>query len=788
MPAVPAAPTDSRVFKLLLTVTIVAALYFLHEVIVPLAIAALITFLLAPVVSRLQRRLGRTAAVLLAVIITFTAIGTFGWVVVTQLSDLAWKLPTYKENLRTKLQSLTAANPGSFSGLTKMMQELEKETTDTTARTAGAGGAQPEKPVPVEVVEKPAAGGGNLHKLMGVVEPVLAPLGTAGVIVVLVVFMLFKREDLRDRIVGLAGKGHISETTRAMGEAAKRVNSFLLMQMIVNLSYGLPIAVGLYFIGVPNAALWGALAAVLRFIPYIGTLAGMIFPIALSLAVFDNWTGPLLTIALFITLEMTIAHVIEPWLYGASTGISSFALIVAALFWTWLWGSVGLVLSTPLTVCLLVMGKHIPGLAFLSMLLREEGALTPHEVCYHRLLAVDEAALRELVEGDLQRNGLEAVSSVTLLPALAMVEGDYQRGMLDRDRHEAVLQSMHEVVSEIEARALLKPSPEPAGAESQNGAAAAPLPPVDQRVVCVPAETLADEISARLLANLLRQHHFEADAASSKLLVSEVCTAVVEQKPDLVWICAVNPRGLSRSRHLCAELRRHLPDLRIMVGIWHPQDYVLSSTDGLKAEGAEGIVTGFEDAVFRSEAIRSVQGTGYVVAPIPDNEAMRLSALLGLHLDDTDHSEQFDRITSELSKIFDVPIALVSLVDRDRQLFASQCGLPGDMAAAGQTSRDVSVCGHVVAGNAPFVIEDLARDPRFAGNPLLRERKLRFYAGVPLRTSSGFAIGSLCILDTRPRKITEREMRLMQVIAEGLMCDLESRAASTNASAAALAV
>ena len=748
---------------------VLCALYFLESVILPVAVAALITFVLSPAVSWLEKRMGRTLAIVVSVAITFIVVGVFAWITAVQILELAWKLPTYKANLTAKMQALNSSSTGPFAELSQMFQDIERHSV-TKLATAPALQDKP-LPMPVEVIENPKQSPGKLLAAAGMV---FLPLGSVGVIVILAIFMLFKRDDLRDRIIGLIGKGHIGETTGAMRDAAKRVNQFLRMNLLVNVTYGVPVAVGLYFIGVPSAALWGVVAIILRFIPYLGPLIAMAFPIGLSLAVFDNWTGPLLTIGLFVVLELISNNVIEPWLYGSSTGISSFALIVAALFWTWLWGSAGLVLSTPLTVCLLVMGKNVPQLSFLGVLLSEEAALAPHEMCYHRLLAADRAAINRIVEEQARADALEFIYSTTLLPALALVEDDFQRRALDQVQHESVIASLREVVDELDVR-LLNAAQQSSTADNPNSLDGR-LPQVALRIVCVPAESAADEVSAAMLAQAARAHQFHAEAISSKFHLGEIRSSIAEMKPDWVWICAVNPTGVSRCRHLCMELRKQDSDLRISIGIWHPQEHITGALDGLKQAGAESVSTVFGEALLRMEALRASFTDSFVAAPVPDNEAERLAALVALGLANQGRDELFDRTTAELTKIFEVPIALVSIVDSGWQHFASQCGLPSDLAEEGRTARDVSVCGHVVAANRPFVIEDLARDPRFAGNPLLRQRNLRFYAGVPLRTNGGLAVGSLCILDTRPRTMSDREIRLMQMIAEGLMLEIEARA------------
>ena len=291
---------------------------------------------------------------------------------------------------------------------------------------------------------------------MGLVQyliaPLLGPLGKAALVVLLVIFMLLRREDLRRRLIRLIGKGRISATTHAMDDAGARVFRYLLMQLVVNVSYGIPVAIGLYFIGVPNAVLWGAFATVLRFIPYIGPWIAAAIPVALSLAVSPSWTMPLLTIGLFVVLELLSNNVMEPWLYGSSTGVTPIALIVAAVFWTWLWGPVGLILSTPLTVCLVVMGRHVPRLSFLSVLLSDEEALTPAEDCYHRLLTVGEQDELEFVEAYLKANSLTALYDSVFIPVIIATETDHRLELLDDEQRLLIEQSLRDIIEDLGTR------------------------------------------------------------------------------------------------------------------------------------------------------------------------------------------------------------------------------------------------------------------------------------------------------------------------------------------------
>src|SRR5436309_5090752 len=383
----------SGIWGLLLIAFVVAALYFGRSVFVPIALATLITFLLSRLVTRLERWIGRIAAMLVTVIAMFTIFAAASWVIGRQVIDLADKLPDYQANIVTKIRSLRLPAAGALARLSSSVHVLQKElvapspapSTDRGRGDSSTRTVPPvASPIPVKVIEERSA----IPQLMQeTLSAVLSPLGTAALVLLLVIFMLLKREDLRGRVIRLIGHGRISTTTRAMEDAGYRVSRYLSMQFLVNTCYGICVASGLYFIGVPNAALWALLAGVLRFIPYIGPWVGAALPLILSFAISDNWISPVLTIALFILLEATISNFVEPWLYGVSTGVSPIALIISAVFWTWLWGPIGLVLSTPLTVCLAVIGRHVPRLEFLSILLSEDQPLAPHEECYHRLLS-----------------------------------------------------------------------------------------------------------------------------------------------------------------------------------------------------------------------------------------------------------------------------------------------------------------------------------------------------------------------------------------------------------------
>lgn len=580
----------ATISNVLLATFIVCGLYFGRELLVPLALAALLTFMLAPLVTRLQRRLGRVVSVLLVVAMIFAATGAVGWVLTRQAVDLANQLPNYKDNIRTKMRAIQVPREGPFSKISRTLGELKNDlpgsdNEESRLKSDAAKDKDVRKATPVEVVSRKDE---RLEWVQGVVAPILGPLGTAALVLLLLIFMLLQREDLRNRLIRLIGQGRISATTQAMDDAGLRVSRYLLMQLVVNVSYGIPVAIGLYFIGVPNAILWGALSAVLRFIPYLGPWIAAAFPILLSLAVSPDWMAPLLTIGLFIVLELFSNNVMEPWLYGSSTGVTPMALIVAALVWTWLWGPVGLVLATPLTVCLVVMGRRIPKLAFLSILLSDEDPLTPAEDCYHRLHRVGEQDEMELVDSYLKSNPLSALFDSVLIPVVAAAETDHRLGLLETEQLEHIEQGLNEILVELELQQDTSIVPEPALGEA-----------TIYRVCCIPAKAYRDQLAGDMLVQLLHQTGYNALSATAKKLSAEQVAWVRAANPEVVCISVVAPTTILHARYLCAKLRRSFPELKIIVGLWGNTEKAAEAAQVLSDSGADEVVTTVAEAVER---------------------------------------------------------------------------------------------------------------------------------------------------------------------------------------------
>jgi predicted PurR-regulated permease PerM/methylmalonyl-CoA mutase cobalamin-binding subunit len=767
----------SSIWGLLLLAFVVAALYFGRSVFVPIALATLITFLLSRLVTRLERWIGRIAAVLVTVIAMFTIFAGASWIIARQIIDLADKLPDYQANIVTKIRSLKLPAGGPLARLSSSVHVLQSElaapgpapSTDRARGDSSTRTAPPvASPIPVKVIEGRSA----IPQLMQeTLSAILSPLGTAALVLLLVIFMLLKREDLRGRLIRLVGQGRISTTTRAMEDAGRRVSRYLSTQFLVNTCYGVCVAVGLQFIGVPNAVLWGVLAGVLRFIPYVGPWVGALLPVLLSFAISSSWFTPLITIALFIVLEAIVSNFVEPWLYGAHTGVSPIALIISAVFWTWLWGPVGLVLSTPLTVCLAVIGRHVPRLEFLGTLLSEDQALAPHEEFYHRLLSFSMDSAEEFATKYVETESLTALYDKVLIPAIAAVEIDAHSGSLTAEQRTSALQRIHEIIDDFSGWEASHSDKD----EQKNGDLIGVAPPIGSRVLCLPASAYRDELAGEMLAQLLRNQGFEAENLPARLKDEEMIDRTVEIRPECICVSVLPPTSIAEARHLSAAIHERLGSVTILVGAWSARFDAEKLRERLRATHVSDVAVSLADAVQRVCKMSAAITDAMLPAPTPPNEEERLAELTGLNLLDTPTEAEFDRVTERLTKLFKVPIALLTLIDKDRQWFKSQTGLPTDLAEARCTSRDISLCGHVIANDEMLIVRDLARDPRFANNPFVKERGLRFYAGVPLRGPNGFPIGTLTILDTKPREITSQEQDLLEMIAGDVMEQIKRR-------------
>jgi predicted PurR-regulated permease PerM len=577
---------STQLLAVITAVVVITGLYFGKDLVIPFALALLLSFLLSAPVCWLERlRLGRPVAVLVVLATALLLAGGLVWVGLQQLSGMAEHLPQYRAHIGRKLEKLRSpSGPGLMSmaqSLTQLTGELAthdwpEESQDSSAPAVHNQQKQAVLPVPVRIV-KPETG---LLSSLGLVSAsLLHYLGLAGAVTILTLFMLLNRGHLRNRFFRLLGQGHLVLMTTAMDEAAQKVSRYLLTQSLVNTAFGTLLGMGLWMIGVPYAPFWGGLAALLRFVPYVGTFLAGAGPFFLSLAVFDGWSKPLLAIALFVTIEILTSTAVEPWLYATRTGISSLAILLSAAFWTLLWGPIGLILSTPLTVCLAVLGRHLPPLAFLHVLLGDEPVLTPEVCFYQRLLAMDEEEAAELAETFLREKTLIELYDQMLIPALGLAEQDRHEDRLEKHRVHFLHRSTRDLLEEFAQRA------EPISTTPISSAS----------ILCVPVRDEADELVGMMLSQTLQEAGWTARSCSLSAK-EDLLKCASGQMPDILILSALPPFALLPARALCRQLRRSYPQTKIVLGLWNSVTAAEKVQARLGPQCADVVVTSLQEA------------------------------------------------------------------------------------------------------------------------------------------------------------------------------------------------
>jgi predicted PurR-regulated permease PerM len=553
-----------------------SALYLARAVLVPIALAILLTFMVHPIVQRLTGwGLGRALSVAAVVGLLVLGLGGVGWILAVEFGSLSTQMPVYRDNLIAKIADARQLGRGGAldrvqTAATDVARELQKDT---------AAPARPSDAPPSVVVRSEPTG---LWQLPSLVEA----LGAAGAVLALVIFMLIEREDLRNRLIRLGGYGRLATTTRALDEAAQRISRYLLTQSIINASLGVGVAIGLLLLGVPFALLWGFLTTVLRFIPYVGVwLAGLLL-VVFALAAFPTWHQAVMGAGLFVVLELGCSFALEPLLYGQSAGVSQVALLCSIAFWAWLWGPIGLLLATPLTVCLVVFAKHVPGMEFVGILMADAPPIAPPAAYYQRLLAMDRPEATRIVSEYAKDHPPEGIYDDLILPALAHARRDRRHGLLPEAVERYVWATTRELVDELHAR---RPSAAGAGAEAPPGGLVASAPSRVHVLAC-PVRDEADLLGLVMLQHLVDEARWKIDLCSPQLLASEVIARVEETRPAAVCIGALpSSGGGTHTRYLCKRLRARFPDLRIIVGRWGLRDPGGPVRRHLEAAGADQV-------------------------------------------------------------------------------------------------------------------------------------------------------------------------------------------------------
>jgi predicted PurR-regulated permease PerM len=571
-------------------------LYFGRDIFVPVALAILLSFVLAPLVGLLQRiHAPRALAVVSVVILAFSLIFAMGSLLATQLTQLAGDLPRYQSTISEKIQSFrdTKAGRGTLERASDMLKDLSKEldrpkdapSARAPGSVLGTNAVGPPAPVPVEVRQPDP---GALESLRTLISPLIHPLATTGIIIIFVIFILLQREDLRNRLIRLAGSSDLQRTTAALDDAASRLSRLFLTQLILNGAFGMVIGTGLWLIGIPSAILWGILAAALRFVPYIGAVIAAAFPLALAVAVDPGWSMLLWTLALFLVVEPVVGHVVEPMVYGHSTGLSPVAVVASATFWTALWGPIGLVLATPLTVCLVVLGRHVERLEFLDVMFGDRPALSPPEIFYQRMLAGDPTEAAEKAEEFLKERSLASYYDEVALKGLQLAQADAERGTLNRERLVKIRDAVSEFAGDLsdqddrppakgnsttdaEASSAVESVAENAAGENLPVLSKETLPPEwqgEHPVLCVAGRSLIDEAAAIMLGQLSTAHGLAARVEAAEALSTTNVFRLDTTGVAIVCLVYLDASGPAHMRYAVRRLRRKLPSATIILGCW----------------------------------------------------------------------------------------------------------------------------------------------------------------------------------------------------------------------------
>jgi predicted PurR-regulated permease PerM len=565
------------------------------------ALAILLSFVLAPPVNFLQRlRVPRGVAVVGTVLFAFAIIFALGSLIATQLNRLAGDLPRYQSTIEGKIQSVRGVTGGSstLERAAGMLQDLSKEldkpkiAPGTEARgTVPVGPSSPTSitPIPVEVRQPdPSA----LENLRSLIAPLVSPLATTGIIIIFVIFILLQREDLRNRLIRLAGSHDLQRTTAALDDAAGRLSRLFLNQLLINTSFGVLIGAGLWLIGIPSAVLWGILAGVLRFVPYVGSVIAAAFPLALAVAVDPGWSMLIWTAVLFFVVEPAVGQVLEPMIYGRTTGLSPVAVVVSATFWTALWGPIGLILATPLTVCMVVLGRHVERLAFLDVMFGNRPALSPPEIFYQRMLVGDPTEAADNAEQFLKERSLSSYYEEVALAGLQLAQHDLDRGALDGPRLAKIRDTVFEFVNDLSDQPDHKPSEQRVTEDVEAAAAIDAMPddavhadlPVLRKadlvpewqgvnpVLCVAGRTPLDEAAAIMVSQLLTLHGLAARVEGPDALATANLFRMETAGVALVCLSYLDTTNIAHIRYAVRRLRRKLPRAIIMVGCWNTND------------------------------------------------------------------------------------------------------------------------------------------------------------------------------------------------------------------------
>jgi predicted PurR-regulated permease PerM len=725
----------------------IAALHYGRDVLMPLAFAALLAFVLDPVVTWLRRwHLPHAAAVASVLTLAIALLGGLGLLIGQQASALSTELPAVRENIQKKLQSLQPSGSKRwFTEASRVIGAVEGGLN--AARQSIEPAAAKPRVAPTHVIVE-AAPASPLRAIRNGIWPILVPVATAGLVIVLVAYMLMQRRELRDRIVRLTG-GDLHTMADAMNESALRVSRYLAAQVMINVGYGLPLALGLWWIGVPGAWLWGFVAAVSRFVPYLGPAIAALIPLLIAFAVEPGWSMVGWTLALILTLEFISNQIVEPLALGGSTGISPLAVLLSAAFWALVWGPVGLVLAMPLTVCAVVIGRHIAPLKFLGLLLGSAPAFDTPTRLYQRLISGDQAEALELCREEVARTSLREFYSATAVPMLALSSQAAASDATAAHRHR-VVSGTSRVLEDLRG--------------DDDGAAES------ARVICVGARSELDTLSAEMLAHALRASGHPARAVAAVQVTPERIGELDLHHVLEVYVCTFDPTLQIDTRTLCTQLRGRAQAPRIILAAWLAGD-ALQEPDAVEALGADALAVTLTEAVERADApdpteqARRRAAAAVADAPTPDDQSPQTAAL----------RDALSRAAQRAVEVFDVPLATVALSTGEQRRVQASAGLPiWTQRCSDIALPEGSPGAHVLAHGELLVVPDLAREPRFADRLGPALEGLCFFAAAPVRDDADRVAGLIALHDVQTRAFSDEDQSLLASMADDLLREMDA--------------
>lgn len=727
MPAETPRRSRMRTFEFVILVALgIGALYVGQGIFIPLVLAILVAFALNPIVDRLRRvGIPQLAAVFITIIVIAGTALLAGYVMTGQLLKLAGDLPQYQQVVGQKLRALQGGGAdGPFGKLAKSLEELGRQVN-----SSGNSINQP-APIPVTVTDRPAS---PLEGLTGIFGSVLGPLATSMLVFIFTVFLLLERVELRDRFLKLVSLGDLRTSTKVMDESAGRVSRYLLVQMGVNCGFGILFGAGMFLLGVPNAILWGLLAIIFRYIPFIGTFAAVLFPAALAFAVDPGWTMILGVVGLYLVLELVTTNAIEPHLYGTSTGLSPMAVLVAAIFWATLWGLVGLVLATPLTVCLVVLGRYVPQLRFLDVLLGSEPVLLPEERLYQRLLAGNVAEAIDLSEAELKDGSATDFFDRVAVPALRLAESDLKLDSTDLRRRRNVVDSISGVIEEL-------------------GTDVEEVPNLRGPVLVIGGRTELDGAAAAMLAHSLSAAGIEARQLPPMSLNKEGIGQLDLSAARVVALCYLDPSPRPDVRYAAARLRRKKPGIMVIACLLgNPVDAEPVEESVLRTDG---IARTIAEATKQIELVLDASSGLGAAGAVPTAEDVRLRYLQRF----ASQTDWLAAYAPQLAEALKVPLAIAQLAPLE----------------TGVSVAPPSLADRVLAVGEPILIADAALEKAAADDTFLVQNGFRSFIGVPLKLASGETVGTVSLYDSVARDFTAELGELIKQ-ASLLVAQLETR-------------